>query len=261
MEALMLRDCQTRLLKIAKEFDKICRRHGINYYMVAGTLLGAIRHKGFIPWDDDMDFGVPIEKYEVLVQILEKELPLPYRVCRYWNTIGCVTEFAKIEDTTTCIDDPRLSINLDQQIGLNIDVFPLNRCNKDNDDVKRLQRLLYWKHKVYTESSSKKKYKHYLKKALRLLCPLSLKQFQDEIYKLMLSINGGDTLTNLFGIYGDKEFMPIDYYGKPVEYQFEDITLLGPVNSHAYLSQLYGEYKIIPPENKRHSHLNVVYLR
>ncbi len=257
----MLKDCQIRLLKIAKEFDKICRRHGIKYYIVAGSLLGAVRHKGFIPWDDDMDFCVPIEKYEELIHVLEKELPFPFRVCRYWNTIGCVTEFAKIDDTTTCIDDPRLSLDINEQLGINVDIFPLNRFNKDNSDVKRLKKLLFWKHKIYIESSTGEEYKHYVKKILRFICPLSLRQFQDRIYELMMSINEGDLLANLFSPYGEKEFMPTYYYGEPVEYQFEDTKLLGPSKPHEYLTQLYGDYMQLPPKEKRKAHANTIYIR
>ena len=65
--------CHKLLLKIAKEFDQICTKYDIPYYMLGGTMLGAIRHKGFIPWDDDMDFGVPRLYYNLLIQKLENE--------------------------------------------------------------------------------------------------------------------------------------------------------------------------------------------
>ena len=85
MKLLEIKETQACLLNIAKEFDRICTKHNIPYYMIFGTMIGAIRHKGFIPWDDDMDFGVPIEYYKQLEAILEIELPYPYRCCNYKN--------------------------------------------------------------------------------------------------------------------------------------------------------------------------------
>ena len=75
MKKMTLDEIHLTLLDIAKEFDRICVKHNIPYYMIGGTMLGAVRHKGFIPWDDDMDFGVPVEYYEELQRILDKELP------------------------------------------------------------------------------------------------------------------------------------------------------------------------------------------
>ena len=79
MKRIGIDEIHARVLAIAKEFDKICTRHQIPYYMLGGTMLGAIRHKGFIPWDDDMDFGVPIAYYDQLEEILKEELPSNYR--------------------------------------------------------------------------------------------------------------------------------------------------------------------------------------
>ena len=66
MEKIGIKEIQQHLLGIAKEFDRICTKHNIPYFMLYGTMLGAVRHKGFIPWDDDMDFGVPIEYYTTI---------------------------------------------------------------------------------------------------------------------------------------------------------------------------------------------------
>ena len=70
-----IKELQSILLDIAKEFHRICTMYEIPYYMVGGTQLGAVRHKGFIPWDDDMDFGVPRVYFEKLKVLLEESLP------------------------------------------------------------------------------------------------------------------------------------------------------------------------------------------
>ena len=68
-------ECHEHLLRIAECFDGICRRHGIPYFMLGGTMLGAVRHKGFIPWDDDMDFGIPRPYFNRFIETAREELP------------------------------------------------------------------------------------------------------------------------------------------------------------------------------------------
>ena len=261
MKKLSIDEIHAHLLGIVKAFDKVCRNHSIPYYIIGGTLLGAIRHKGFIPWDDDIDVGVPMPYYDELMRHLESELKKPYSVCRYWNHKGCVSIFTKLEDSSTILEDPRLDIPLENQMGLNIDIFPLNYCYKGEKKAMKIRRLLKLEHKIFVESASGKKLKHYIKRLLQILYPYSHRHIQDKLYKMMMSINEGDTLTNLFGVYNEREFMPVEYYGNPVEYLFEDTTLLGPKNSDAYLKQIYGDYMQLPPEDKRQMHVDNVYLR
>ena len=86
MEKIEVKECHKYLLQISKVFHEICARHNIPYYMIGGTMLGAIRHHGFIPWDDDMDFGVPREHYSGLMGILDKELPSEYNIISIYHS-------------------------------------------------------------------------------------------------------------------------------------------------------------------------------
>ena len=92
-----------RALALGKCFHSICEKNSIPYYMLGGSMLGAVRHKGFIPWDDDMDFGVEREYFNKLLQILNEQLPENYRLVSKDNVKGFYGGFVKLEDRqTTC---------------------------------------------------------------------------------------------------------------------------------------------------------------
>ena len=261
MENLNIKQCHEHLLGIAKEFDSICQKHHIPYYMIGGTLLGAVRHKGFIPWDDDMDFGIPIEYYDTLLDHLSKELPDPYRLCTYKTVKGCSTVFAKIDDYSTCIEDKCQRLPLNEQLGLNIDLFPLCYCNKNDKRNKDLQRMRTINRIVFTESTEGQWYKHTIKVLLRIAFPYSREAILDKIWRKVKSINDGAYFANLFGLVGEREMMPLEYYGKETRYSFENITLRGPEMFDEYLKQVYRDYMTLPPPEKRKTHATNVYKR
>ena len=261
MKNLSIDEIHHTLLHIAKAFREVCDRHDIPYYMVGGTLLGAVRHKGFIPWDDDMDFGVPIDYYEELLNHLRKELPEPYRVCTYKSEKGCATVFAKIDDFSTVIEDKCQAIPLTDQLGLNIDIFPLCYCRRKDLKNKYLQFLRAMNRVVFTESMEGQRHKHLLKKILRFIFPLSRERLLDKIWKTTLSIREGECLANLFGVFGDRELIPKEWFGAGAIYDFENEPLKGPQKFDEYLTQIYGDYMTLPPVEKRKTHSSSVYYR
>ena len=92
-----IKECHQHLLEIAKCFDQLCATHHIPYYMLGGTMLGAIRHRGFIPWDDDMDFGIPRPFFDQFIKIAEKELPQQYSLLTRQNSTAIPKGFIKIQ--------------------------------------------------------------------------------------------------------------------------------------------------------------------
>lgn len=263
MERIGIDEIHARVLAIAKEFDQICTRHHIPYYMLGGTLLGAIRHKGFIPWDDDMDFGVPIEYYKELIRILESELPNPYRCCTFKNHPAILYNYMKIEDHSTCIDDKAISLPLEQKLGVNIDVFPLNVCTlggKAERKVRKKEDLLGM---IYQESFAhpNSRLRKIAKKCFQLIYGKNPRKLQEEIDRMLFSIHQGDYLGNLFGRWAEKEIVPIEWYGSSKRYEFEDTSFIGLEDYDKYLTRLYGDYLKLPPENKRVAHVENVYIR
>ena len=263
MKKIGIDEIHSRILAIGKEFDKICSRHHLPYYMVEGTMLGAVRHKGFIPWDDDMDFGVPTEYYQQLIEFLEKELPAPYRCCTYENHPAVLYNFIKIEDRNTCIDDATIDLPLDQKLGVNIDIFPLNVCTLGGKAEKRIRRKEDLLGRIYQQSfiHPDSRWRKMAKKGLQLVYGKNPEKMQREIDAMLFSIHRGNCLGNLFGRWAEKEIVPIEWYGRNRRYAFEDTSFVGLEDYDKYLTRLYGDYMKLPPEEKRIAHVENVYLR
>src|SRR5574344_2038504 len=120
MEKIDIDECHQILLDVAKDFHKICVKNGIPYYMLGGTMLGAIRHKGFIPWDDDMDFGIPREYYKTFINIAEQELKPQFLLKSRFNTSYIKLDVLKLEDTRTVIEEKDCDLAT-EKIEVNID--------------------------------------------------------------------------------------------------------------------------------------------
>ena len=261
MVKIGLKEIQQHLLGIAKEFDRICTEHDIPYFMLYGTMLGAIRHKGFIPWDDDMDFGVPIEYYKQLESILENDLNPPYRLCTFKNNPATVLPYIKIEDSSTVMYKETLRLPIEKQMGVNIDIFPLNRCSINDSEPFKLKKMTRLLGGAFTNSKTNTGFWHRLKKAvLRLLLGGKPIFLQRRIERLMFRVNKGDRMGFILGA-ATRNTVPTEWYGKGARYGFEDTTFVGPVNFDGYLSHIFHDYKTLPPEDKRPSHSENVYLK
>ncbi len=264
MEHLGITDIHVHVLDIAKEFDRICTEHNIPYYMLGGTMLGAIRHKGFIPWDDDMDFGVPIEFFEQLEGVLVQELSYPYRCCTFKNHPAVLHNYMKIEDRTTCIDDHAINLPLEQKLGLNIDVFPLIKGEPNGKDERRIRKMVKLLGLVYSDSTTRpnSKMRTIIKRFLRLLLGKTPRRMQVRVEKeLMSMVNKGTCLTNVLGRWEEKEEIPMSWYGENTRYVFEDTKLVGLKEYDQYLTKLYGDYNSLPPKEHQIAHVENVYLR
>jgi lipopolysaccharide cholinephosphotransferase len=246
------------LLNIAKEFDKVCKKNDIPYYMLGGTMLGAVRHKGFIPWDDDMDFGVPRPYYDKLVGALERDLPHPYRCNTYKNNPGVTSAILKIDDSRTIADDPRVRLALDKQIGLNIDIFPLDYCNADDEILKTIHQKMHTYQTVYVRNEKRTVWKNAIKILLSAIWPISRVEMLDRIHRKLSEVKAGPILANVFGVWGTREFIPVEWYGEKVLYPFEDTEFYGIKEFDKYLTKLYGDY-MTPPKGDKHRHLDSFY--
>ena len=117
-----LRACQLRQLEILKEIDRICQKHHIEYWLDGGSLLGAVRHGGFIPWDDDIDLLMPRADYDRLTDEFNDAAPAGLRLHCLASDNSYAAVYAKIEDTSTVLVEKSST----KPIGVNIDIFPID---------------------------------------------------------------------------------------------------------------------------------------
>lgn len=118
-----IRELQLRILETLKAVDNVCREHNLRYYIWAGTMIGAVRHKGFIPWDDDLDIAMPRPDYDRLIEHAAEWLPKPYEMVCAENDGVYPLPFAKIQDADTTLIE---RMHLKYLGGIYLDVFPID---------------------------------------------------------------------------------------------------------------------------------------
>lgn len=251
-------ELHTILLDLGKEFHRICVKHDIPYYMLGGTMLGAVRHKGFIPWDDDMDFGVSRKDFKRCMSVLEKELPPKYRVLTMDNSESLLIDIVKISDTRTLTNE-LYKENVSEKIGVNIDIFPLDSKKRKGGRWKIISLLLSLQNYVFLSATSRPFIKKLVAVCLKtIFFSLSKKTIINFVNRHLVE-HEGKYLANIYGAWGAKETVEKEIMGKPILYPFEDVEFYGVENPSAYLASLYGDYMKLPPESKRHLHLTNIY--
>lgn len=249
-----IRPLQLRILRTLLVVDKICKEHNLRYYIMAGTMLGAIRHKGFIPWDDDLDIGMPRADYDLLMANATKWLPEPYEAICAENDEKYPLPFAKIQDAGTTLIE---RMHLKYLGGIYLDVFPL-----DGAPTSRIkQRLHFGKYEFYKRALyliHRDPYKHGKGPSswIPLLCRklFTPNGIQKSIRRIMTKYDFDQSL--LVGDYDDgmKGIMPKTILGTPTPIIFEEVEVWGVQEYHMYLTQKYGDYMTIPKQSGQRQH-------
>lgn len=255
MTTYNIRPLQLRLLNIILALDKVCREHNLRYYIWAGTMLGAVRHNGFIPWDDDLDVAMPRKDYDLLMSHAKEWMQKPFEVVSYeTDPEHYPLPFAKIQDSNTTLIERK---HLSYLGGIYIDVFPLDGIPKN----RLLQRLHFFKYQWYKKALyfvHRDPYRHGHGPScwLPLLCRkiYTMQNLQEKIYKMQREYDYDKCDLIVDHDDGLRGVMSKSLLGTPTEVVFEGKKLMGVEHTHDYLKQKYGEYMIIPDNNHQRQH-------
>lgn len=244
------------LLVIADEIKRICEKHNIPYYIIGGTLLGAVRHNGFIPWDDDFDIAMKREDYERFLEICKTELG-----DMFYLQNDCVEEkycfaFSKVQLVgTEIIED--FSKNVNVRHGIFVDIFPLE--NIPNSKIIRkffclknhFIKNLIWIKCGYGTKKNKEKISYKILYVLGKFC--SLKKLKRKRTKLITKYRNIDCKDRFISDYPHCIFRN-DYFKNTRFYEFNNKKYMGFEKYDDFLSGFYGDYMQLPPEEKRVAH-------
>lgn len=250
-----IRPLQLRVLESLKMFHTVCVEHGLRYFITAGTMLGAVRHGGFIPWDDDLDVAMPRRDYDLLVENSKEWLPYPLELVCAENDPEYPLPFAKLQDaSTTLLERPHLPF----LGGIYMDVFPLDGVPLSwLGQHLRFTQYEYLKRALYFVHRDPYKHGHGASSWLPLLARRmhTMASLQKDIRRLM-KVNDYDA-SAFVADYDDglKGITPREVFGEPTLIHFEDTEVWGYSHPDLYLRRKYGpDYMQMPPEEKRRQH-------
>lgn len=277
MKKIDVEEVKTIELDILDEVDSFCEKNNIRYYLCAGTLIGAIRHKGFIPWDDDIDIIMPRPDYMKFIELFNKS-SLYRRVKSPHNSNLCYTTFATVEDTRTIKKYNLFYKSIDE--GISIDVFPI-----DGSPENTLQRKLFWKINNFMAiisilaSQKISVSNHYcdqdvkfakLRGLIRTIIKctgIPFARILNKIFNFHFLVNklamkyDVDKSTYIgvstFPHYGYRECILGEKFLEMVKRPFEGKLYNTPYYYEEYLHNLYGDYMKLPPKDKQVSHHDV----
>lgn len=252
-----LEHLQSVLLSIMKDLDAMCQKHGIQYYLLGGTAIGAIRHHGFIPWDDDLDIIMDNDNYQRFISICKEDLD-PRKYALQEGLKDWPVYFSKVrllgtvfKETVEYTKDPRFQ-------GIYIDVFKMDNVSS-NRIVAWWQYLCgkyYLCYQLLSRSDIPPTFSFGKRIAMALSFPLKIKAVRQFVQRQVEQFNGKPS-EYLGFFYGRTRLRTSivrkDIFGSPVRVPFEDTMLPVAEHYHEYLTQMFGDYMTPPPVEKQMS--------
>ncbi len=255
MNELTVNDVKALQIDILKAVDEFCEANSIRYFLYYGTLLGAIRHKGYIPWDDDIDIAMPRADYAKFLATFDDGR---YAVAAYQKDRRFPLTFAKVYDRETVLIEAS-SIKFD--IGVNIDIFPIDALPGDEAEsdrfvarIERYKRMLDFKIVQLSRERSLVRNAALMVGKL-LLSPVCNSSIVGRYIAWSQKYDAAGTRYAMDLSFAKKERrFPVDAIGEVVRAPFEDSDFYIPKQYDLLLTKLYGNYMQLPPEDKRTSH-------
>ena len=254
---------KSRLLEVFRFTKDFLQRHNLRYIGCGGTVLGAVRHKGFIPWDDDIDLYMPRRDYERLLSLEQEFQGSGYELLN-WTTPGYYMPFAKIADQGSTVWEFK---HLPFLFGISIDIFPLDEFDEPDEVITARQYRSHHYFDKYLNAVSHYTFADILQSVRkgdvhrlgvqvlskwRSRCPEKyLDAFRrfEEGYK-----HNGEGPKCVCVTQWEGRIFQSEWFRDVIEVPFEDTTLIVPRDYDSYLRLLYGDYMQLPPEEKRVSH-------
>lgn len=242
------------LLDLYMTFAEICEKHGLRYYAFSGMMLGAVRHNGFIPWDDDLDVAMPREDYNKFIEIAPKEMDYPYFVRTPYTDPGCYYSYIVLMNLSTSFI-PKIFKSKPFKKGIPLDIFPLDYCDLGKYDQ---DREIIYKHVMRCST--------WMKRGCRGLNDTQIENFSlyhtedplsewEAIQKVASNplYKGSEYLAFSVLTTTDKEHLifPAKAFDDYVMMPFEGVNVRVPAGYEELLVKLYGKWREYPPEKER----------
>lgn len=249
-----------KLTEMLEWFHVFCQEHNLRYYILGGTMLGAVRHGGFIPWDDDIDVGMPRADYLKLEKLLTDKTGRYVLETPNTGARDYFYPFSKLYDTTTTlIENTRYKIKR----GIYLDIFPIDGIGNTLEESKNNYEAINKKFNfLLTRIGGVRKGRVWYKNAAVIVSRM-IPNFVINNKKVLLDLvnlcekRDFDTCEwcgNLVGAWRFKEVMPKEIMGEPKLYKFENIEVYGSQDADGYLTHLYGDWRKLPPKEKQVTH-------
>ena len=263
MKELSLDEIKKCEIQILDYIDSVCKKFKLSYFLAWGTLLGAVRHAGFIPWDDDVDIMMPRDDYERLQSIISDENN-KYIVLSHQYEKEYYYPFAKVVDSSTMvIENGTVKAT---KMGVWVDIFPIDSLPNDERLRKRIQDKCWayrqiWGHALVWKAHTIER--GFVYKAGCFICNLyGWKRAIERLEKVATSVQGPtDYVSELIECNHKYDTMPAVWFASSVNKKFEGKDYPVPIGYDGYLTTVYGDYMKLPPVDERVSNHNFVAYR
>ncbi len=246
--------------ELLQTFVDICNKLGLKYYLVCGSVLGAVKYQGFIPWDDDIDVGMPRKDYEKFLEKAQAMLPSHLFLQNYKTDKAFPHIYTKFRNSNTTLIETNMA-HLPMNHGISIDIFPLDGYPKDPKVGEKMTRKKEIYNRLrYCALNNKGNWKVTVRSTvLRVLGYHKRTQKTiEKIHKLISQYptDGSEIWCNHGNWQGEKEYAPRWHYGEGIKAVFEGVEVIIPEKYDDYLTQKYGYWRNDPPKDKMKSHHN-----
>lgn len=262
MKELSIDELRKIQLDILNEFKRVCEENNLQYFLSNGTLLGAVKYNGYIPWDDDVDVCMKREDYLKLLNVYKDSDK--YTLFSHEKNSDYLFPFAKLSNNETILIEQCVDNGV--QLGVNVDIFPLDGYGNSKSDADRIfNKMQKLRRRLSRAKILPRKNDNLIKKLVKKLLSafnkllFGTKRCVKKLDRLAksLSVKDCNLMGNtVWGFYGSSEAFRKEVFSEGVVVIFENGQYVAPKDSDTYLRGLYGDYKLDPPKEKQVTHHN-----